>query len=141
MARRRAAAARLAPVRAPLSAPAVRVAPLIDALCIVALVAFGRDHHDIDEGIGWWLTILWPLLLGWFAAAVATRLYTRNAGRWLALLATLVAGILVGSFFRGAFTDRPYLGIFTIVSAGFLTLTTVGWRAVAALIVGRRPAT
>ena len=118
-----------------------KLAPVIDAACIVVFVALGRDRHDIDQGFDWWFTVLWPLFVGWFAVALAVRLYTQRAGRWTALLVTLAAGIVVASLFRGTFTDRPYAGIFTIVAVAFIGLTTFGWRAVAGLVAGRRATT
>jgi hypothetical protein len=116
-------------------------APVLDAACIVVFVALGRDRHDIDQGFDWWFTVLWPLLLGWFAVALAVALYTRRSGQWFALLTTLGAGIVVASFFRGTFTDRPYVGIFTVVAVAFIGLTTFGWRGVVALLGARRTAT
>lgn len=120
----------------------IRVAPLLDVLCIVAFVLVGRNRHDIDEGVSWFVTVLWPLFLGWFAVALLTKLYTRRAGIWLALFVTWLGGIAVASVFRGAFTDRPYVGIFTIVGIGFIGLTAFGWRLGVALVVRfRRRAT
>jgi Protein of unknown function (DUF3054) len=116
----------------------VRFAPVLDALCIFVFVLVGRGRHEIDEGIGWFFTVLWPLYLGWFAVALATKLYTRVSGIWTALGVTWLGGIAVASLFRGTFTDRPYVGIFTVIAIAFIGLTTFGWRLVAALIVRSR---
>jgi hypothetical protein len=117
------------------------LAPILDAACIVVFVALGRDRHGIDQGVDWWFTVLWPLFLGWFSVALAVRLYTRRSSRWSALLVTLAVGIAVASLFRGTFTDRPYVGIFTIIAVVFIGLTTFGWRAAAGLLAARRPIT
>jgi hypothetical protein len=114
-----------------------RVAPLADAVCIIAFVVVGRGHHDIDEGVGWFLTVLWPLYAGWFGVALLARLYTRATGGWAALAVTIGGGVLVASLLRGTFTDRPYFGIFTVIAIAFLAVTTFAWRAVAG--AGWRP--
>ncbi len=116
-----------------------RLAPTLDALCVLAFVLVGRDRHDIDEGVDWFVTVLWPLVLGWLVVALATRLYIRRSGQWLALAVTVVGGILVAAVLRGAFTDRPYFGIFTVVATGFIGATAFGWRAIAAVLARRRP--
>jgi hypothetical protein len=101
-------------------------------------VLVGRGRHDIHEGAGWFVTVLWPLYVGWFAVALATRLYTRRNGIWLALVVTWLGGIAIAALLRGAFTDRPYVSIFTVIAIAFLGLTTFGWRLIAALIARSR---
>jgi len=113
---------------------------VFDAACIVAFVAAGRDSHGIDQGVSWFLTVLWPLFLGWFGVALAARLYTRRAGSWSALAVTLLGGVVVDAVCRGAFTGRPYLSVFTVIAVVFLGLTTFGWRAVAVAVTRRRGA-
>jgi hypothetical protein len=113
----------------------VFVAPVLDALCILVFVLIGRGSHEINQGVGWFVTVLWPLYLGWFSVALATKLYTRPSGTWRALLVTWLGGIAVASFFRGAFTPRPYVSVFTLIAIAFIGLTTFGWRAIGAGIV------
>jgi hypothetical protein len=116
----------------------VRYSPVIDALCILVFVLVGRGRHEIHEGVGWFFTVLWPLYVGWFAVALATRLYTRQSGIWLALVVTWLGGIAIAALLRGAFTDRPYVSIFTVIAIAFLGLTTFGWRLIAAFIARSR---
>lgn len=116
----------------------LRLAPVLDAVCIVAFVALGRDRHGIDGGIGWFATVLWPLLVGWFAAALLTRLYGRAARSWNSLVLTLMGGLAIASLCRALFTHRPLAGVFTLVALGFLGLTTAGWRAGVGAIARRR---
>lgn len=116
----------------------LRLAPVLDALCIVAFVVIGRGRHDIDEGVSWFLTVLWPLGVGWFGVALLVRLYTRVDRLWASLAVTWLAGLLVASLLRGAFTPRPYFSIFTVIAVAFLGLTTFGWRLVAAAITRSR---
>jgi hypothetical protein len=116
----------------------VRYAPVVDALCILVFVLLGRGRHEIDEGAGWFFTVLWPLYVGWFAVALIARLYTRRSWIWLALAVTWLGGIAIAALLRGAFTDRPYVSIFTVIAIGFLGLTTFGWRLIAALVARSR---
>ena len=99
------------------------VAPVLDLACLAAFVAVGgRRHDDLNEGFGWFLEVLWPIVLGW------------------ALFVTLVGGLVITQVLRYTLQDRPWIGIFTAVAFGFIGLTTFGWRAVALLVQRRRPA-
>ncbi len=116
---------------------------MLDLACLSAFVAFGgRRHEDLNEGMSWYLEVLWPIVLGWFAVALLTRLYTRTngGGMWLALLGTLVGGLVITQVLRGALQHRPWIGIFTMVAFGFIGLTTFGWRLVALGYRKLRPA-
>ena len=108
-----------------------RFAPALDVLCIVLFIVVGAGRHDaVDDGLPWFFTVFWPLTAGWIVAALVSRLYTQANGMWLRLLTTIVLGFFVGGILRGAFTDRPYFSIFTVVGLAFLALTTYGWRLV-----------
>jgi hypothetical protein len=107
-----------------------QLAPVIDGLCIVAFILVGRDSHDGDGGLAWFLSVFWPLAAGWAVAALGTRLYTRAEGTWIRLGATVAIGVLVGGLLRGAFTDRLAFSAFTVVAFCFLTLTTFAWRGI-----------
>ena len=115
-----------------------RLAPALDAACIVVFVLIGRDSHGIHQGLSWFVTVLWPLLLGWFVVAVAAHLYTRRSGSWRALAITWVGGVVVASLLRGTFTDRPYADVFTIILLTFLGALTFGWRFGARAVSTRR---
>ncbi|MFN8027495.1 MAG: DUF3054 domain-containing protein [Acidimicrobiia bacterium] len=109
------------------------LAGVLDLACLSAFVAFGgRRHEDLNEGFSWYLEVLWPIVLGWSVVALLTRLYTRGngGGMWLALLGTLVGGLVITQVLRGSLQDRPWIGIFTLVAFGFIGLTTFGWRLV-----------
>lgn len=118
------------------------LAPVLDLLCLASFVAVGGRRHDsLDEGFGYFLEVLWPIVVGWAIAALITRLYTSTGTwMWVALLVTLVGGIAITQVIRYTLQDRPAIGIFTAVALGYLGLTTFGWRAIAALIERRRPA-
>ncbi|HEY7439142.1 MAG TPA: DUF3054 domain-containing protein [Acidimicrobiia bacterium] len=115
-----------------------RSAPLIDTACFALFVALGRDDHGLHGGIVWFLGVIWPLLLGWFVAAVAARLYTRGDHAWARFAVTLVVAVLLGGLFRWLFAGRVAFSTFTIVELCFIGLFTGGWRVVAKLVVRRR---
>jgi predicted Na+-dependent transporter len=108
-----------------------RLAPVLDTLCICVFIAVGKDSHSYDnKGVEWFLTVFWPLAVGWIVGALITRVYTRVDRSWLRLLGTLAIGLFVGGILRGAFTDRSSFSVFTVVAFLFLGLTTFGWRVV-----------
>jgi hypothetical protein len=108
-----------------------RLAPAFDTVCIVAFILMGKDRHSFDnKGLEWFLTVFWPLAVGWTVGALVSRLYTRADRTWLRLLATILVGLFVGGVLRGGFTDREPFSIFTVVALGFLGLTTFGWRLI-----------
>jgi hypothetical protein len=91
-------------------------------------VALGRESHDLTSGITWYLTVLWPFLLGWFAAAAALRLYASWPNRWTALAATWVAGTAIALVLRSLITGRASPPAFIIVAYAFIGVTVLGWR-------------
>ena len=104
-------------------------APLLDLLCLVAFVVAGAGQHRVDEGAGWFLTVLWPLVVAWYGIAIVTRLYTRVDRIWVRLAVTLVVGAFLNAVLRWAFTDRPFLTVYTAVFAAWMALTAFAWRA------------
>jgi hypothetical protein len=108
-----------------------RLAPVIDTVCISVFIVVGKDRHSYDnKGLEWFLTVFWPLAVGWLVAALITRVYTRDDRWYLRQLGTIVIGLFVGGILRGVFTDRVSFSIFTVVAFMFLTLTTFGWRLI-----------
>jgi hypothetical protein len=116
------------------------LAPLLDLACIVAFILVGGGNHHIAEGATWFVTVLWPIAVGWYAVALVARLYV-CPGRWaLRLAVTIAAGTVVMCVLRGGFTDRPWVSVFTVIYASWMTLTTFGWRLAARLVTRRRSA-
>lgn len=111
---------------------------LADAAALVAFVLLGRSSHGVNGGAGWFVAVLWPFAVGWFAAALATGLYRADPFRWARLLATSVLGVTLALVLRATFTSRGTPVTFGVVALVFLTLVTVGWRAAARLVVRRR---
>jgi hypothetical protein len=106
----------------------VLTAAAADAVCLAVFVALGRESHDIDSGISWYLTVLWPFLLGWFAAAAALRLYAVWPNRWIQLAATWAGGIAIAMVLRAVVTGRTTPVAFVIVAYSFLGIAVFGWR-------------
>ncbi|HEY8217599.1 MAG TPA: DUF3054 family protein [Acidimicrobiia bacterium] len=116
------------------------VAPLADLACIVSFIVVGAGRHHIDDGAGWFFTVLWPLAVGWYAAALALRLYT-SADRWpLRLSGTVALGTAVMIVLRGGFTDRPWVSVFTVIYVAWMLVTAFGWRAIVRAVISRRRA-
>jgi len=105
-----------------------------DAVCLLAFVAIGRTSHDLHGGIGWFVDVLWPFAVGWFGAALATRLYTDGSHPWLRAIATCVLGVTAALVLRATLTTRSTPVVFGVVAFSFLALTTLGWRAGARLV-------
>jgi hypothetical protein len=100
----------------------------VDAVCLALFVALGRASHDISSGIAWYLTVLWPFLVGWFVVALALQLYRSPLDRWVILGCTWVAGCAIALGLRAAVTHRNTPIAFIIVTYIFIGLTTFGWR-------------
>lgn len=101
-----------------------------DAVCLALFVALGHASHDINAGVSWYVTVLWPFLIGWFAVALILGLYTSPATRWLMLAYTWVAGCAVALVLRAAITHRTTPIAFILVTYVFIGLATFGWRLV-----------
>jgi hypothetical protein len=115
-----------------------RAAPFLDGACLVLFVVLGRDRHHLNEGMTWFLTVLWPLAAGWTIGALVTRVYTRDDRNWLRLAGTILITLLIGGVLRGMFTNRVSFSIFTVVALAFISLTTFAWRLVWHLFDRRR---
>lgn len=115
-------------------------APVIDLACLALFVLIGRGRHDISDGIGWFFGVLWPLALGWFAAAIATRLYTDTSRPWLRLTGTWVFGMTLALVVRGLVLGRQPVSTFALVLFAFVALEIFGWRLIALLFRRALPA-
>jgi len=122
----------------PVGTRRVWLAPILDLVCIVGFILGGAGQHHITEGVGWFLTVLWPLALGWYGASLVTKIYTSRDREWTRLVLNLAAGMLVGSLLRSTFTDRPMFSIFTVIYVAWMVLTAFGWRFIAMLWTMRR---
>ncbi|MGZ8751411.1 MAG: DUF3054 domain-containing protein [Acidimicrobiia bacterium] len=109
-------------------------APVIDLVCLALFVLIGRGRHEISDSVGWFLGVLWPLALGWFAAALVTKLYTKPSRPWLRLTGTWALGMTLALVARGLVLGRQPVSTFALVLFAFVGLETLGWRAIALLV-------
>jgi len=107
------------------------IAIAADLACLALFVVLGRESHDITSGVTWYLTVLWPFLVGWFAAALAFRLYTSWPSRWVRVGLTWGAGIGIALVLRAAITGRDTPIAFIIVAYAFIGFAIVVWRLAA----------
>lgn len=112
----------------------VAVAVGADGACLVAFVLLGRGSHGLNGGSSWFLVVLWPFVVGWYAAAYATGLYTRAVRPWRRAAATAVLGVTIACLLRVTATSRSTPVVFGVIALTFLLLTTVGWRAAVSLV-------
>ena len=119
------------------SAAAARWAPAADAVCLGAFVAIGRTSHDLHGSVGWFVAVVWPFAVGWYAAALATRLYQARSRPWWRATATVVLGVTLALVLRATLTSRATPVVFGGVALAFLAVATLGWRLAAALVAGR----
>jgi Protein of unknown function (DUF3054) len=108
-----------------------RVAVVLDAVALVAFVALGRTNHHLHGSGGWFITVLWPFVVGWFAAALATGVYAARSAPWRRAVATCVLGVPLALVLRATVAGRSTPVVFGVVAFVFISLTTLGWRAVA----------
>ena len=107
------------------------VAAAIDGVCLVVFVLLGRSSHGLNGGSNWFLTVLWPFVVGWYAAALVTHLYRAPTHPWRRAAATVTLGVVLALLVRVTATSRSTPVVFGIVAFSFLMLTTVGWRVAA----------
>jgi Protein of unknown function (DUF3054) len=108
-----------------------RVAVVLDAVALVAFVALGRTNHHLHGSGGWFLTVLWPFVVGWFAAALATGLYAARSAPWRRAVGTCLLGVALALVLRATVTGRSTPVVFGLVALAFISLATLGWRVVA----------
>ncbi len=113
------------------------IAPLLaDWLCVLVFAALGKADHGKSGGIVWYLTVWWPLAVGFVVGGLVTRLYV-DAEDWPGrVLGTVVIAVLVGGPLRWL-TGRPVFSTFSLVAMVVLSAFTLGWRGIA-LLVRRR---
>lgn len=112
---------------------------VLDAVLVIAFTTTGRATHDEALGLAGVVRTAWPfvaaLVIGW-AASLAWRAplnpWRTGVPLWLI---TLAAGMLL-RVITGQGTAVPFI----LVAAGFLVVTLVGWRLIAAFVARRRRA-
>lgn len=124
----------------PATEPAARfdrrsVGPLVaDWVCVLVFVALGKENHGESGGIGWYLTVWWPLAVGFVVGGLVTRVYTLEDDWTARVLGTVLIAVLVGGPLR-ALTGRPIFSTFSLVAIVVLSVFTLAWRSGVRLIV------
>ena len=108
-----------------------RLAVVLDGAALAVFVALGRANHHLHGSGGWFLTVLWPFVVGWFAVAMATGLYAARSAPWWRAAATCLLGVTLALVLRAGVTGRSTPAVFGLVALVFVTLFTLGWRVVA----------
>ena len=116
-----------------------RLAPIADALCVLALVAVGTRNHDSADSLGAVLAVGVPfwiaLALGWVLPGSR-----RDPSSNTAAATVWIPTVAVGMALRNLVFDRGTALPFVIVAALFLFATMFGWRALARRRAGQIPA-
>jgi Protein of unknown function (DUF3054) len=115
-----------------------RLSPVLDLAMLVAFVAIGGRAHDLQSSASWFFVVLWPLALGWFAAALVFHAYGSGGTSWLRILLTWAIGMTVALFLRVVITGRPTPLPFVLVLLVFTGVTMLGWRVCQRLISSQR---
>lgn len=108
---------------------------MFDAVCLGVFVLLGRESHGVDGGFSWFLVVIWPFAVGWFAAALALRSYTSRSQGLLRLAAAAVIGVALGLLLRVVATHRDAPIAFVIVAYAFIVSSTFGWRIVGSALL------
>jgi len=107
------------------------VAAAVDGVCLVVFVLLGRSSHGLNGGSNWFLTVLWPFVVGFYAAAFVTHLYRAAAHPWRRAAGTVTLGVVLALLVRVTATSRSTPVVFGVVAFSFLMLTILGWRVAA----------
>ncbi|SKC77864.1 Protein of unknown function [Krasilnikoviella flava] len=112
-------------------------AAVCDLVCVLVFTVVGTLNHD-TAGVGHVALVGLPFVVGLAVGWLATRAWRAPAQVWPTGVAVWFATVVLGLVLR------PVLGIggvevsFAIVTAVFLGVTMLGWRALAALAARRR---
>lgn len=105
------------------------IAFAVDVLCVVGFAAGGRAMHDADGPSSAVLTIAWPFLVGLAVGWIVSRAWRRPVNVVPVGAVIWIATWGVGIALRAA-TGEGIAPAFLIVSALFLAIVLLGWRAV-----------
>ncbi len=105
------------------------IGPLLaDWLCVAVFVALGKENHGTAGAVAWYLTVWWPLAVGFVVGGLITRVYTLSEDWPARVLGTVLIAVLVGGPLR-ALTGRPVFSTFSLVAIVVLSIFTIGWRS------------
>ncbi|MCK9792145.1 DUF3054 domain-containing protein [Isoptericola sp. 4D.3] len=115
-------------------------AVVCDLVCVAVFTVVGTVNHDSAGALGHVALVAVPFLVGLAVGWLATRAWRAPAQVWPTGVAVWFATVVLG------LALRPVLGVggvepsFAVVTAAFLGVTMLGWRALATLAARRRAA-
>jgi len=113
-------------------------AVVCDLVCVLVFTVVGTVNHATAGDVGHVAMVGLPVLVGLAVGWLATRAWRAPAQVWPTGVAVWFATVALG------LALRPVLGVggvepsFAIVTAVFLGVTMLGWRALASLAARRR---
>ncbi|MCA5893379.1 DUF3054 domain-containing protein [Isoptericola sp. NEAU-Y5] len=114
-------------------------AVVCDLVCVLAFTLVGTANHGSAASPGHVALVGVPFLVGLAVGWLATRAWRAPAQVWptgvAVWFATVALGLLLRPVFGGGFAVP-----FALVTAAFLGVTLLGWRALATLAARRRTA-
>lgn len=107
------------------------IAPLVlDIAAVVVFVVAGRDEHQQTSTVTDILTVSAPFLIGIAVGSGLAWIRERDLATLSAGLIILLTTMTLGMVLRRVVWDRGTAMAFVVVTAGFLTVTLLGWRTV-----------
>ncbi len=110
-----------------------------DVAAVLIFVSVGREEHQQGTAVGEILTVAAPFLIGVGAAALLALALRCSPWSLLGGVVVLVTTLVVGMVLRRVVWDRGTATAFVVVTSAFLTVCFLGWRALWASVIGRRP--
>lgn len=115
------------------------VAPVVaDLLCVLAFATGGKSTHEAGDSDWTVLVIAWPFALAAVLAHLALQAQGRPTSRLWPAGAVVVATTYVLGMVLRVVAGRGVAAGFLIVAVLFLTVTMLGWRAIAGWVGKRR---
>lgn len=108
-----------------------------DVLCVLVFVVIGKTDHETGTAVAAVAGTAWPFLGGLVLGWVVTRAWRTPVRIWpsgVFVWAVTVAGGMVLRLLSGEGAPTS----FVVVTASFLAVTMLGWRAIAHLVSRRR---
>lgn len=103
-----------------------------DVASVLAMVIIGTRNHDTDTGIRGVAFVAAPFLVGLAIAHVMIARRSVGARATNSGLTAVAITVIMGMLTRNVFFNRGTAVAFVIVATVFLSLTMLGWRAIAA---------
>jgi hypothetical protein len=114
-----------------------KVGMALDLVAVLVFVGIGRAAHAHGMAIAGLASTAWPFLsglaAGWLVAAAGRRDGTSLSGGLVVWLATVALGMVLR-----VISGQGTAVAFVFVALGFLGLTMLGWRGLAAVLRYRR---